>query len=122
MAVFGIISIVVVSLQEAVDELVQNTNGDLAAEQRRDMTNEILADACPARWRSHVKATLQLLFGNAGLVSARCSVDFRVRAVFKRSTSSQVVIDTIESDSKQKESVTISKKSMFVVVTVPSTW
>nr|CAB3258608.1 uncharacterized protein KIAA0355 [Phallusia mammillata] len=86
--------------KKAVSQMVQSTNPKLTLSETEDLTSEILGDICPARWRSHVKATLQLLFGNAGLV----------------------VLDTLSSDHKQKHLPTINRKASTIVIVIPSTW
>lgn len=86
--------------KNAIRQLIQSTNQKLSISETDELSSEILGEICPARWRTHVKASLQLLYGNAGLV----------------------ILDTMTSESKNKQSAIICRKDSFIVVAVTSTW
>ncbi|XP_076800431.1 uncharacterized protein LOC143445303 isoform X2 [Clavelina lepadiformis] len=84
--------------KDALSLFIQTCSSRLAQAEVEEITSEILGDLCPARWRCHVKAVLQLMFGNSGLV----------------------VLDTIASDTKHW--ATVERKGSLIIVSVPSIW
>nr|XP_039261273.1 uncharacterized protein LOC120337527 [Styela clava] len=86
--------------KNAIRQLIQSTNQKLSISETDELSSEILGEICPARWRTHVKASLQLLYGNSGLV----------------------ILDTMTSESKDKQNAIICRKDSFIVVAVTSTW
>nr|XP_026689926.1 uncharacterized protein KIAA0355 isoform X2 [Ciona intestinalis] len=83
---------------KTVSNLIKKMNPALSSVDVRNLSHEVLGELCPARWRNHVKTSLQLMFGNSGLV----------------------VLDTVQSEVKLSSFIT--SKSTYLIAVVPSTW